>query len=172
MKSSKLIDIYTNQHPTNKDTPTINSHLTGTAQIDYILGSQKVAENTVRAGILAFHQLLETDHRAMFADIDMLAILHSERTTIYENPTRHLNGHDPALILLYRYELFKHLNDHNIWDQHEAIKKLGAAKSLTTTQRKQLEKAINGLDEDLTRGMLHAEKQLSKTTATYLFPPH
>ena len=98
----------------------------------------------------------------MFADIDMLAILNSKRAKIYEQPTQHLNGHDPALILLYRYKLFKYLDAHNIWDRHEAIKKLGAAKGLTIKQKEQLEKAMNGLDEDLTRGMLQAEKKLAK----------
>ena len=123
----------------------------------------RIAENTVRAGILAFNQLFETDHRAMHIDIDLLAILQGKIAKIHEPTFRYINGHDPALIIRYRFELFQYLEAHNICKRHEAIKKLGDAQHLTPRQERQLQKAMEGLDEDLTRGMLHAESVLAKT---------
>jgi hypothetical protein len=67
------------------------------------------------------------------------------------------------LLIRYRFELFQYLEAHNAWNHHEAIKKMGVAPTLTPRQERQLKKAMEGLDADLTKGMLHAEAVLGKT---------
>eukprot|EP00957_Ditylum_brightwellii_P138424 10550460-Ditylum_brightwellii.AAC.1 len=41
----------------------VNSHMTGSKQIDFILGTEKVVKACVRGGILPFHAVIISDHR-------------------------------------------------------------------------------------------------------------
>jgi hypothetical protein len=53
------------------DMPHINSHRSGSSQIDYCLATFQVIECVSQAGILAFDNVLGGDHRAMYFDLDI-----------------------------------------------------------------------------------------------------
>eukprot|EP00957_Ditylum_brightwellii_P122748 9360521-Ditylum_brightwellii.AAC.1 len=48
----------------------INSHISGSKQIDFILGITKVVDAMIRGGILPFHDIIILDHRGMYVDIN------------------------------------------------------------------------------------------------------
>eukprot|EP00957_Ditylum_brightwellii_P201444 15325678-Ditylum_brightwellii.AAC.1 len=49
---------------------TINSHISGNRQIDYILGMENIAKSVAEVGILPFHTYITSDHRGIFVDIN------------------------------------------------------------------------------------------------------
>eukprot|EP00957_Ditylum_brightwellii_P006151 465190-Ditylum_brightwellii.AAC.1 len=48
----------------------INSHISGSTQIDFILSTTKIVEAMIRGGILPFHNTIISDHRGMHVDIN------------------------------------------------------------------------------------------------------
>eukprot|EP00957_Ditylum_brightwellii_P112510 8577411-Ditylum_brightwellii.AAC.1 len=48
----------------------INSHIRGNKQIDFILGAEKVVMTCAAGGILPFHEVITSDHRGLYIDID------------------------------------------------------------------------------------------------------
>jgi hypothetical protein len=63
-----LVDVHKALLP---DMPRINSHRSGSSQIDYCLATFQVIECVSQAGILAFDNALGGDHRAMYFDLDI-----------------------------------------------------------------------------------------------------
>ena len=65
----QLQDLHEVVHPdTIESAPP--SHNTGSTRIDYLLGSPNVVSAAVRAGITDFHDIIPSDHRGLFVDLD------------------------------------------------------------------------------------------------------
>ena len=66
IERTELYDIIGAIHGDTK----INSHITGSRQIDFFLGTQGIVETVEKTGILPFYIGIDSDHRGMFCDID------------------------------------------------------------------------------------------------------
>ena len=71
LEKSDLFDILGNQHSTHSPA----TYIRGTKTIDYILGTRNVILATHRCGMAAFNTQISSDHRALWADIDIPQLL-------------------------------------------------------------------------------------------------
>lgn len=76
VKTCELDDIISKRHGTKDDPPT---HNRGKQRIDYILITPTLSAYVSACGILPFNDICSSDHRAIYADIDIKGYLQGDR---------------------------------------------------------------------------------------------
>ena len=130
--------------------------------IDHILTKHISPHLIHRSGQLLHGQGFDSDHRAMFADIDaktMLSLTPQEPETL--DPRRLVSGNVTNRDA-YIKELYKQLEAHNVHCRVGTLATQAQTGFLTPAQRTE----YNKLDDTITKAMLHAEKTLPNKRRT------
>jgi exonuclease III len=114
---AELTDLTLFCHP-NSEPP--NTHARGTKKIDYIFGSIQVKENCTRAGILPYGVGYESDHRALFVNIDIEKILQSKLNSIDSVTARKLQQATPKERQIFLETAHYHFENQNVYGNRQA----------------------------------------------------
>ena len=153
-----LIDLHTHKWGLEGEPSTYKR---GTKRIDYILGTEEVAQHLRVAGIEAFDDGVKSDHRGLFVDIDMKGLLGCNKSNVGKSTKRHINSKDPELVKNYRKHLLKYWEEHKVEERIRKIKNHLKNPHLNMTETR-LKKKLEKLDRDMTRSMLQAERKCEK----------
>jgi hypothetical protein len=134
-------------------------------KIDYMLGTPAVAQCVRRAGFLAYDNGIFSKHRGLFIDLDFTALMGAV-DAIITAPSRGLHSENQVSVDRYLEALKKYFADHKIDNRVRDLKTV--ASSLTTSQCKE---SYDVIDRDVTRAMLHAEKEAKRPSGKYEWSP-
>jgi hypothetical protein len=153
-----LYDILQYKHPHEED---INTHVRGTKQIDYIFGTDLIPNHCHSAGILPFRISYQSDHKALFVEINLEGLMKTKITWIDRVMARNLMQatRKERTTFLERADI--HFLNHNLY-QHLQKLTVSSNSEWGADQKREYEK----WDEQ----MLAAEKQTKKTTTTSWSP--
>ena len=145
-----LADPHANAHGTNGEPSTYSR---GTKQLDYVFISPRILPFIQKYGIHPFHQVIFTDHRGLFLDMDLKDLLGGVLAQIQAPKARGVSSHTDKP-KVYAQALHKHLTDNNVFTTANA-----AFAKATPLDRvpADLVLAINKLDRTITQVMLLAE---------------
>jgi hypothetical protein len=118
VKQMGMLDLVTMRHGTDDEPPTYSR---GSNRIDYTMSTPKIAEYTTAAGILPLHEICISNHRPIFADIDINAYLGGETSSILQRVSRDVNGDNPRSVIKYQQELEKALDASKIEETIAAL---------------------------------------------------
>jgi hypothetical protein len=121
--------------------------------LDYILVSPRILDFVDICGIEPFHQVIHSDHRGLFVDLDLQGILGGELASILPPKLRGVSSStdDPSIYVL---AVHKHLLANKTFQNSADI--LAAARTETTISPN-LVVAVNKIDRIITQAMLLAE---------------
>jgi hypothetical protein len=111
---NKLVDILVQQHGMVDEPAT---HAGGSKRIDYILTTPKIAEFVEATGILELKAYSDSDHRALYADLDMAAFLGGKPSPLENSTLRGISSGDPRAVKQYTAALEKELLERKIEEQ-------------------------------------------------------
>jgi hypothetical protein len=134
-------------------------------KIDYIFGSSRVKENCTRAGILPFGVGYQSDHRALFVNIDIEKILQSKTNAIDSVTARKLQQATPKERKIFLETAYYHFNNHNVYDRLNRLVTT-PHEEWTTEHTREYEKC----DKEMINGMLSVEIKTRKTNTTSWSP--
>ena len=106
-----LTDIHRLNHGEH-DPQEWNTYNRGSKKIDFIFGTTGVVEWTTRCGIEEFNARIQSDHRGLWIDVDLEAILGGKIPDLTPPQQRGVTGKDPKTTRKFRRELRKYLVDH------------------------------------------------------------
>eukprot|EP00957_Ditylum_brightwellii_P069344 5264282-Ditylum_brightwellii.AAC.1 len=86
---------------------------TGKSRIDYKLIPPKIVPGVMKMGYHTFDQLLYTDHRGMFIDLDTTSSFGVEHVKLVRENSRITRMKDPNCVSKYITVLHKHLEENN-----------------------------------------------------------
>ena len=128
-------------------------------KIDYIFGSSGVLECTKKCGMEEFNARLQSDHRGLWVDIDLQALLGGQIPDLTPPQRRGVTGKDPQSTRKFRQELHKYLVEHKFESRMRKIQELAQEKTIIPQK---IDEMIQALDRDLERGMISAGKKAAK----------
>lgn len=134
-------------------------------RIDYMFGSAMVLESLRHAGYLAYDNGIFSKHRGLFVDLDFSTLMGSVEN-IVPSPARGINSEDQPAVDKYLEAFKKYATDHNIWSR---VKDLQTVAPFMTTE--QVKEGFDKIDRDVTRAMLHAEKQAKRPKGRFAWSP-
>ena len=128
-------------------------------RIDLMLGCSKVFDAITHAGTLSYVEGPQSDHRALYIDLDVGKLLsfNPHDNTIQPQPVRMLKTGNPELVATYHTKVLEYYESHNMASR---IRKLFANHSKLSDD--QLRKRLEKWDRDQGRAMKHAEMSLKK----------
>lgn len=144
-------------HP-NSSEP--NTHMRGSHRINYIFGTTKVRDNCSKSGILPFGYGYHSDHRAIFAVIQIEKILSSQITTVDTITARKLQQAMPKERDIFLKEANRYLKNQNIYQRLRELKNHSDQWSEDNKNEYEL------CDQTIIHGMLLAEKRTRKLKIT------
>ena len=106
-----LKDVHQYLHQYNT---TISTYARGTKRIDYIFATDNILPYVLKGGILPFHFLKTTDHRALYVEIDLQKFLRCQVATSTTQRNRLLTSRNPRGIKRYCHQLTQWLNESSI----------------------------------------------------------
>jgi hypothetical protein len=109
-----MADMITLHHGTDNEP---NTHLRGSKRIDYILGTQRVQECCSFSGILPFHNGYASDHRPIYASINMDKLMSDSITTLDSQAIRLISKATPRERLQLIHLVDEHYQAHNIYQR-------------------------------------------------------
>ena len=134
-------------------------------RIDFMLGTAAVASSVSRAGYNAYDNGVTSKHRGLFIDVDFTQLMGSV-DAITPTKARILCSEDQQSVDRYLEAFKQYADDHQLWTRVKELTTV--ASSLTPAQCKE---SFDAIDRDVTRGMLHAEKQARKPAGKYAWSP-
>jgi hypothetical protein len=134
-------------------------------RIDYMFGSAGVASAICRAGYNAYDHGVFSKHRGLFVDLDFTQLMGSV-DPIAPTKARVLRSEDQPSVDRYLEAFKQYADDHRLWGRVEDLTTV--APTLTPTQCKE---AFDAIDRDVTRGMLHSEKEARRPAGKYAWSP-
>ena len=161
MEECKLCDL----HCLGPDAPPATYKYGLDRKIDYMLGTPAVAQCIRGAGFLAYDDGIYSKHRGLFIDMDFKALMGTV-DAILPAPARGLNSENQISVDRYLEALKQYLSDHKIESRVNDL--ITVAPSLTTLQCKA---SYDVIDRDITRAMLHAEKEAKRPSGKYAWSP-
>ena len=135
------------------------TYIRGKDRIDYGFFSPEFLPCLRRCGFGAFQDGPSTDHRWVYADIAVGAMLGSDITAIEHPSARDLNSNLSKEVAKYREMLHRHLYNHNVMPRLARLNEIDAQDWRTALH----ELELNELDDHITESMLTAEKQACRT---------
>jgi exonuclease III len=152
VRKCELVDIIYNRHGTFDKPPT---HSRGSKRIDYILTTPTIAEYVCECGILPFHDLCFSDHRPLYADIDIKAYLRYDPPDNVNRIAIGVNSNDPRSIQSNEENMEKALNDSQIESNvKEVLDSLGA----NNYQLPEIHEKLEYIDTIFTKIKIDCEK--------------
>ena len=142
-------DIHRALHETN-DPEEWRTYSRGSKKIDYIFGTTGVLEWTRKCGMEEFNARAQSDHRGLWADIDLRALLGGETPDLTPPQRRGVTGKDPESTRKFRKHLHESLVGHNFESRMAQVKEL----TNRETPSEIIDEMIQALDRDLERGMI------------------
>jgi hypothetical protein len=131
----------------------------GSKRIDYILMTEKLTEYVVAAGILEENKFYESDHRALYVDLDLEAFLGGSPSPMEASANRGLISSDPRAVKTYREKLEKMMDGEDIERKlDELLGRIETQGFLTI----QLGDELDNLDMRFTEMKLSCEKECKK----------
>ena len=151
----QLIDTITAQNPAQR---TLATHIRGSKRIDTILVSNTLSKHIVQSQILEFDEIINSDHRALVCDINIMAITHSLPLSTTSLQRRQLTLDSPTAMTKYISTLTKSLKAHKI---HESLQILNMTVNTNNPSETQKEnfKILSQVIED---SQIIAEDQSKK----------
>jgi hypothetical protein len=123
----------------------------GSRCIDFIYATPGVLPFITKCGITAFQEgVAFSDHRGLFIDMELQSFLGKPQLLLPQQ-VRGMRSNNPKSCKKYTPAVMKYLEDHNVEERAQAM----------TTPRK-----IEGVDNDVTRALLHSEKKHGNKFAT------
>ena len=128
-------------------------------RIDFMLGCPQVANAITHAGTLSYIEGPQSDHRALYIDLDPGKILsyHPQDHTIQPHPGRALKTGNPELVAAYHSKMLDYYENHKMVGR---IRKLFAHHGKLSDE--QLRHRLEKWDADQGRAMKNAESSLRK----------
>ena len=135
-------------------------------RIDFMLGTPAVADAVSRAGYAAYDSGgICSKHRGLFVDLDFAQLMGAV-DPITPAKARGLRSDDQPSVDRYLAAFTQYADDHNLWDRVKELTTL--APSLPPEICKQ---NFDAIDRDVTRGMLHAERQAKRPSGKFAWSP-
>ena len=153
VSTCKLTDAHAFLHASSCNPAT---YVRGTKRLDYILVSEGVLPFLRFGGIEAFFTTIHSDHRGLFIDIDLTALLGGELAKLLPSALRGISSNSPHGEK-YINNILTYFEEHNIFARAQVV--FAALDASTIPISPSLLVAVNRLDRDITRAMLHAENQ-------------
>jgi hypothetical protein len=150
----ELIDVYTEIHGEGDDFPT---HENGSKRVDYAFCSQNLLQFIKQIGYIKFNEALDSDHRAIFCDIDDSILDNKVEINLQRTRLIGTNSTNEEGERYIRY-LYKLLNNHNVFKRAQQI----LEQSITCTSENEIteiKNKLNNIDKIITESMLLAEKK-------------
>jgi hypothetical protein len=145
-----LIDLH-------RSDPATSTYIGASARrIDYMFGCQKVMNSLTRQGSLAYHEGPQSDHRALYVDLDAHQLLahHANDNSIQPPQARILKTGNPESVHVYLTKIKAYYEEHNmvkrILQLHKRHIKMPDA---------ELRKLLEKWDRDQGRAMKSAENE-------------
>eukprot|EP00957_Ditylum_brightwellii_P206579 15349080-Ditylum_brightwellii.AAC.1 len=93
--------------------------ITNTRQerIDYILMSPDLVQSVCKKGYQSFDQMVSTDHRGMYLDLDIPTLFRVDTTNLIQNKAHSIRTKDPQYITKHITTTYQHLTDNNFWSK-------------------------------------------------------
>jgi hypothetical protein len=166
-KECDLVDMYESIH--TEDNENFPTHINGSKRIDYILCTTNLLHHVQKVGYIPFHEGIDSDHRAVFCDIDECILQQdkNDSSKIMERliGTNSTNNEGEK----YIRELDGFCIYHKLYGKVDLLLDV-----ITTTDhycKNDIIAELNKLDELLTRGMLASEKHNCKRKTKKLWSP-
>jgi hypothetical protein len=153
----EMTDLVRHKHP---NLPEPNTHIRGSSRIDFILGTPKVIANCTKAGIVPFGYGYHSDHRAIFAEININKILSTEVTATDAIQARKLHQATPKEREVFVNHVHRILESQNIYNRLKSLHNECA--SWTDKEMEQYEIC----DKIIIESMLKAEQETRRLAVT------
>jgi hypothetical protein len=141
----KLIDPLTARHGTERQPATFQG---GKHRIDYVLTTVEIYKYITKAGILPMQSYYESDHRALYIDVDLASYLQGEPSLELSGELRHINGKNQRLISIYQETLEKFFKQSGFMSELSEFEENNAnMKTLSLDMAIQLDKMDNALND-------------------------
>ena len=136
-------------------------------RIDYIFGCPLVASTVTRQGSLAYTEGPQSDHRGIYVDLDIDALLGAmaDQPMPYQR-LRPLSSGNPKLVANYLVAMRKYYSDHHMAERITNLKD-----NHHDMPRQQVRKLLTAWDNDQGRAMQHAEMTLQIKPKPYKWSP-
>jgi len=152
--SLTLIDLHVHKHGTQDEPATYNR---GTKRINLALGTPTIAAEMTAIGYKEFNAGPFSDHRSLFVDVKVQNILLGNAVNMVPAKHRVLRSKDPKLVKEYRGRVLEYFDEHQVIQRYTKFRsemKVAGRKSITEAEQQ----ILNGMDNNVTRAMLSAEK--------------
>jgi hypothetical protein len=146
----KMTDLVHHRHP-DLDEP--NTHIRGSNRIDFIFGTPQVTKNCDKAGIVPFGYGYHSDHRAIFAVINIKKILSTSVSPVDSIAARKLHQ-----ATLKEREVFVN-SVHTILDSQNIYQRLATLRGRINEWSEDDLRQYEKCDKIITESMLTAEQQ-------------
>jgi hypothetical protein len=156
LSNAKLTDLVRHRHPEAQEP---NTHIRGSKRIDFIFGSAKVLENCSNAGILPFGMGYHSDHRAIFATIQIDKVLMANVSTVDSITARKLQQATPRERETFILKAYEILENQNIFQKMNSL-------NAETTWSEDNRKTYETCDELITQSMIIAEGHTRRLKVT------
>jgi hypothetical protein len=110
----ELTDIIAHRHGMDGEPET---HIRGTERIDHIFLTQDISDFVTATGILGYNDLIQSDHRPLYVDMDLAAFLGGDPSPLENGVSRGIMSSDPRAVRLYREQLLKCLEEEKLVEQ-------------------------------------------------------
>lgn len=150
MTEGELSDVFCHRHGLEQEKPT---YARGTTRVDYILTTPRLLNYIRHTGAEPFNFRIFSDHRGLFVDFSCPGFFDRSPNTLAKLHTRDLIYDCPRHVRKYLETTADYFKQHRVEERLIAL--LQGARN---------DEAAEGIDRDVTRGMLAAEAQCKSTT--------
>jgi hypothetical protein len=127
-------------------------------RLDYILCTHGLAPTIWRCGVLPFNFVISSDHRDVFIDVDIEEFLGGDPSTLMSAALRGIRSTSPKSCIKCVNVMEQYMQAHKVYCRVERLSELTALHGLAAA----LERKWEGVDQDIFRASIHAEKQVAK----------
>ena len=113
----KLNDALGNRHGHTQPA----TYARGTRTIDYIFCSERIVDSIVRGGMLPYNEIIQSDHRALFIDIDINKALKGTIDIRDKKTTIHLTTKNKKMCKEYRELVSSGIQQYNLIERLDRI---------------------------------------------------
>jgi hypothetical protein len=118
MVNNNMADLVALHHGTSNEP---NTYLRGSKRIDYILGTKRVQEFCTSSGILPFYNGYSSDHRPIYAAVDLDKLLSDQMTSLESQAMRFISKATPTERLKLLQLVDDHYRAHNIYERLQRL---------------------------------------------------